>query len=62
MKPMPKGDYYEWYCDWCDSLNLSLWTRLMEEEVACGACLRANPLPEPPNYPQRRVMAGPENF
>lgn len=38
MKLMPLGDYYAWYCDWCDSRNLTLWTRFERGEVFCGAC------------------------
>jgi hypothetical protein len=38
MKLMPLGDYYVWYCDWCDSRNLTLWTRVEKGEVCCGAC------------------------
>jgi len=38
MRLSPIGDYYEWYCDWCDSKNLTLWTRFEKGEVVCGAC------------------------
>ena len=38
MKLMPIGDYYSWYCEWCDSRNLTLWTRFEKGQVACGAC------------------------
>ncbi len=40
MKIMPMGDYYVWYCEWCDSKNLTLWTRVEKDEVLCGACQR----------------------
>lgn len=40
MKIMPMGDYYVWYCEWCDSKNLTLWTRMEKNEVVCGACHR----------------------
>jgi hypothetical protein len=40
MKIMPTGDYYVWYCDWCDSKNLTLWTRIEKGDVQCGACHR----------------------
>ncbi len=40
MKIMPMGDYYVWYCEWCDSKNLTLWTRVEKNEVLCGACHR----------------------
>ena len=38
MNIMPQGDYYVWYCDWCDSRNLTLWTRFEEGKELCGAC------------------------
>ncbi|TLN18949.1 hypothetical protein FDZ71_05225 [bacterium] len=38
MKLMPMGDYYAWYCEWCDSRNLTLWTRFEQGGVRCGAC------------------------
>ena len=38
MNIMPNGDYYVWYCDWCDSRNLTLWTKFESGEVVCGAC------------------------
>jgi hypothetical protein len=38
MKITPMGDYYLWYCEWCDSRNLTLWTRVMENRVQCCAC------------------------
>ncbi len=38
MKLMPVGDYYVWYCDWCDSKNLTLWTHFEKGQVVCGAC------------------------
>jgi hypothetical protein len=38
MRLIPLGDYYEWFCEWCDSKNLTLWTRLEKGEVVCGAC------------------------
>ncbi len=40
MKIMPLGDYYVWYCEWCDTRNLTLWTRFERDEVLCGACHR----------------------
>ncbi len=42
MKIMPMGDYYIWYCEWCDSKNLTLWTRVEKNEVICGACHRGH--------------------
>ena len=34
----PLGDFYVWYCDWCDSTNSTLWTRLESASVCCAAC------------------------
>lgn len=41
MKVMPKGDYYLWYCDWCDSKNLTIWTKVDSGRFCCSACQRA---------------------
>ena len=38
MRIMPSGDYYLWDCDWCDSLNRTLWTRIDEGKLVCGVC------------------------
>lgn len=38
MKLIPIGDYYAWYCEWCDSRNLTPWTRVEKSQVYCGAC------------------------
>lgn len=38
MKLIPQGDYYVWYCDWCDSRNHTLWTRVEIEKVTCEVC------------------------
>jgi len=38
MRLMPQGDYYVWYCDWCDSRNHTLWTRIDMGKVVCAAC------------------------
>ena len=40
MKIKPMGDYYVWYCDWCDSRNSTLWTKLEANSVCCNACLQ----------------------
>jgi len=45
MKIRPSEDYYFWCCDWCDSENRVLWTRL-QEGTYCGACHRPMNLPE----------------
>lgn len=43
MNIYPVGDYYAWYCGWCDTKNLTLWMKIEEGEVTCGAChLRHN--------------------
>lgn len=47
MKLMPKGDYYSWYCEWCDSRNLILWTRLEKGGLICGACHNRSALHAP---------------
>ena len=44
MKLMPLGDYYAWYCEWCDSRNLTLWTRFEKGTVFCGACHNRYPM------------------
>ena len=38
MRLIPMDDHYLWYCDWCDSRNLTLWTRVEKGKVQCGAC------------------------
>ncbi|NVN99589.1 MAG: hypothetical protein HXX17_09715 [Geobacteraceae bacterium] len=38
MKLMPMGDYYLWHCDWCDSTNYTIWTRLERDGLTCSAC------------------------
>lgn len=38
MKIMPMGDYYVWHCDWCDSTNYTVWTRIEKEGFTCAAC------------------------
>jgi hypothetical protein len=48
MKLILQGDYYVWYCDWCDSRNHTLWTRVKKEKVTCGVCYKPftiTPLP-----------------
>ena len=34
------GDYYVWHCDWCDSTNHTLWSRLNPDGLTCAACHR----------------------
>ncbi len=44
MKLMPLGDYYAWNCEWCDSYNRILWTRIDEGKVVCGVCYTTFPI------------------
>jgi len=39
MKIRQNEDYYFWCCDWCDSENRMLWTKL-QDGIRCGACHR----------------------
>ena len=32
------GNYYVWHCEWCDSTNYTVWTRMATEGLVCGAC------------------------
>jgi hypothetical protein len=32
------GDYYEWYCEWCDTRNLTLIHRVPDGAFSCYAC------------------------
>lgn len=58
MKIMPLGDYYVWYCEQCDTKNLTLWTRFEKGQVFCGACRRGFPMSL--NAPPERegILAG----
>jgi len=38
MNIIPLGDYYAWYCEWCDTRNLTLQQRFVAGTVTCGAC------------------------
>ena len=38
MKIKPIGDYYVWYCEWCDSRNSIIWTKIESLNVCCAAC------------------------
>lgn len=38
MKTIAMGEFYVWYCEWCDSRNLTLWSRTMGGKVGCGCC------------------------
>lgn len=33
-----RGDYYEWYCNWCDTRNLTLGLRVTGDAFICCAC------------------------
>ncbi|MGA7826970.1 MAG: hypothetical protein WCA04_04895 [Geobacteraceae bacterium] len=57
MKLMPIGDYYAWYCEWCDSRNLTLWTRFEKGQVTCGACHNAYHLLEKSHAVQERALS-----
>ena len=50
MKLIPLGDYYVWYCDWCDSRNLTLWTRIDAKALACGACCASHTICPPSTF------------
>jgi len=32
------GEYYVWYCEWCDSRNLTRWAQATGGKVSCGCC------------------------
>ena len=38
MKIIPMGDYYVWHCEWCDSTNYTIWTRMERDGLTCNAC------------------------
>jgi len=44
MRTMVMGEYYVWYCDWCDSKNLTPWTRASGGKVCCGGCHKEFPV------------------
>jgi hypothetical protein len=58
MKIMPLGDYYVWYCEWCDTKNLTLWTRFEKGQVFCGACHNGFPMPHNALPEGARLLAG----
>ena len=43
MELMPVGDSYLWYCDWCDTKNVTPWVRMGEKEISCAACHKTFP-------------------
>jgi hypothetical protein len=40
MELILKGDFYEWYCDWCDSRNLTRSYQVKDGKLSCCACHR----------------------
>lgn len=38
MELMPQGDYYLWYCEWCDTRNRTLKSKAEAEQLCCAAC------------------------
>jgi hypothetical protein len=60
MKFKTLDDYYNWTCDWCDSDNRTLWVRVAQGDVICGACHRTTSSPSSTLAPQplHRMMAG----
>ncbi len=45
MKFKTLDDYYAWTCDWCDTENRTLWVRVANGDMTCGACHRPRSLP-----------------
>jgi hypothetical protein len=43
MQLMPHGDYYVWYCEWCDTRNQTVWTRIEKNQLCCSACHKMFP-------------------
>ena len=43
MQLMPQGDYYVWYCEWCDTRNMTLWTKIEKNQLCCAACQKRFP-------------------
>lgn len=52
MNLMPMGDYYLWYCEWCDSSNRTIWTRFETNNVHCSFCQRPVLVPDWSQAPQ----------
>ena len=46
MRLFTMGDFYVWYCDWCDSRNLTPWARTVSGKVNCGCCHKEHPVEE----------------
>ncbi len=60
MKFRTLDDYYNWTCDWCDSENRTLWVKVANGDVRCGACHRENSFPSSTiaARPFEHLMAG----
>ncbi|GFO53645.1 hypothetical protein GMSM_06520 [Geomonas sp. Red276] len=44
MKTMAMSDFYVWYCEWCDSRNLTPWKTTAAGQVCCGGCHKEFPV------------------
>ena len=62
MRTKTLDDYYNWTCDWCDSENRTLWVRVAQGDVTCGACHRRTSFPTSSialiGTQQQRMMSG----
>jgi hypothetical protein len=38
MNNFAMGEYYLWYCDWCDSTNQTHWGMISRHDLCCAAC------------------------
>jgi hypothetical protein len=38
MNSFTMGEYYVWYCDWCDTTNQTHWSRIDRNDLFCAAC------------------------
>ncbi len=45
MKFKTLDDYYAWTCEWCDTENRTLWVKVANGELTCGACHRPCHIP-----------------
>lgn len=44
MRTLTMGEFYVWYCEWCDSRNLTPWVQTMDSKVVCGCCHKEFPV------------------
>lgn len=58
MKFETLDDYYVWTCEWCDSVNRTLWVKVAHGEMACGACHLATSLPTASHGINRQMSSG----